>query len=130
MAVCGWSYKTETEEVMIATLNAKCSTGEKFHVFWASWSNRETFTLENGTKILLSFKQCKCNTVKLFHWNTNVHMQYVKLFHCETFCFEIFFWSLIPYTNLTAKSKVAPMHSFNSKYKQCMHGTAVMPLSI
>jgi len=54
------------------TLNAKCSVVEKFRVFRALGGNRETFMPENGL-ILLNFKQLKCNTAKLFRWNTNVH---------------------------------------------------------
>jgi len=54
------------------TLNAKCSIGEKFHIFCTLWGNYETFMPENGLT-LLNFKQFMYNTMKLFCRNTNVH---------------------------------------------------------
>jgi len=71
------------------TLNGECSVGKSFvyfmHgeaimklLFWKMALFGETL----GTYILklaLNFKQCKCNTIKLFNWNTNAHTL------CKTF---------------------------------------------
>jgi len=53
-------------------LKRKMFRGGKISRFSRIGRQSQNFYAENGL-ILLNFKQCKCNTAKLFRRNTNVH---------------------------------------------------------
>jgi len=59
--------------------------------------------------ILLNFKKFKCNAMKLFCWNINVHAIHRASFPTERFAFKVYLCSLVPL-------KLIP-HRFSHKFE-------------